>query len=226
MRHAKGLLRVTQMASLLSVTFPLQFSCSDNYQSFPIFPELKILGVPHLLLQTFPHLDHTDSIFCAPNKWLNSPDNHEKFSHQEQCDQKVEKIRKIFGKSCQKSCRAKRMPKCLHQSSVWNLKTSTSNHFWNLKDTCNKLGFATADLGKNVKKCLGKRSPYFSILGYFMLSINCYGPSKVTQLIKNHPIWSPWPGEKYIIKTIVLPIGYNGKESTVNRSLDGSTYPS
>jgi hypothetical protein len=52
-------------------------------------------------------------------------------SGQTQSDQKIEKY-SLFWKVAKTVAKPK-MPKYLQQSSIWKSKTSTLNHFWNLK---------------------------------------------------------------------------------------------
>ncbi len=62
---------------------------------------------------------------------------------------------------------------CQCDTKIWKYKTSISNHFW----------IETAFLAKNVKKRknVAKNDTSFRPL------------QKVAQLLKNRPLWSPWP---------------------------------
>ncbi len=97
-----------------------------------------------------------------------------------------------FSKDSPKSHQSQKRPKYLQQSWIWKSKTSTSNHFWNLKIPTNKPCFETAYLGKNVINLLKQKvaQKVTIIFGYVILSKILNEPPKVAQLAKNRPIWS------------------------------------
>ncbi len=67
-----------------------------------------------------------------------------------------------FLKSSQNSCQDRKVPKYLHQSSIWKSKVSKWNQFWSINILCFKIVYR----GKNVKKCSPKCYHFLRLLHF------------------------------------------------------------
>ncbi len=81
------------------------------------------------------------------------------------------------------------MLKYQHQSSIWNSKMSTSNHFWDLQQ---KMVWNS----KSMKKFAQVKSSQKGCPAFQWTTSSFQKITKVAQSLKNWPIWSAWTNVK------------------------------